>query len=68
MILWMTSIAVAAELSLQIDSRELVMGQTVPINLQVLNGRATGVPPIPVGGWLDGSVPRIESAACGREL
>lgn len=52
MILWMTSIAVAAELSLQIDSRELVMGQTVPINLQVLNGRATGVPPIPVGDGL----------------
>ncbi|MAY81965.1 MAG: hypothetical protein CL930_14450, partial [Deltaproteobacteria bacterium] len=52
MILWLTSIAFAAELSLQIDSRELVMGQTVPVSLQVLNGSVQGVPPVPAGDGL----------------
>ena len=44
--------ALAAELALQIDTRELVVGQAVPVKLQVINGRADGAPEIPVGPGL----------------
>ena len=44
--------AVAAELALQIETRELVVGQAVPVKLQVINGRASGAPEIPVGAGL----------------
>jgi len=44
--------AVAAEVALQIDTRELVVGQAVPVTLQVINGRSNGAPELPVGEGL----------------
>ena len=44
--------ALAGELALQIDTRELVVGQAVPVKLQVINGRPSGVPELPVGPGL----------------
>jgi hypothetical protein len=42
----------AAELALQIETRELVVGQAVPLKLQVINGRSSGAPEIPAGAGL----------------
>ena len=44
--------ALAAELALQIDTRELVVGQAVPVKVQVINGRSSGAPELPVGPGL----------------
>ena len=42
----------AGELALQIDTRELVVGQAVPIKLAVINGKAESKPTLPVGEGL----------------
>ena len=42
----------AGELALQIDTRELVVGQAVPIKLSVINGKAESKPTLPVGEGL----------------
>ena len=52
MIYALISTAFAAELALQIDTRELVVGQAVPLKVQVINGRADAVPEMPVGDGL----------------
>ena len=52
MILALIPVALAAELSLQIDARSLVVGQTVPVKVAVINGHSAGVPVLPVGGGL----------------
>lgn len=52
MILALIPAALAAELALQIDTRELVVGQAVPLQLQVINGRSSGAPEIPAGEGL----------------
>ncbi|MBC8454954.1 MAG: hypothetical protein H8D71_01970, partial [Deltaproteobacteria bacterium] len=44
--------AFAAEVALQIDTRELVVGQAVPVKLQVINGSVSGMPELPVGAGL----------------
>ncbi len=44
--------AFAAELALQIDTRELVVGQAVPVKIQVINGSVAGLPGLPVGEGL----------------
>lgn len=52
MILALIPIALAAELSLQIDTRTLVVGQAVPLKIAVTNGRSAGIPELPVGPGL----------------
>ena len=52
MILALIPAALAAELALQIDTRELVVGQAVPVKLQVINGSVSGRPELPVGEGL----------------
>ncbi len=52
MILALLPMAFAAELALQLDTRELVVGQAVPLKLQVINGRPDAEPEIPVGDGL----------------
>ena len=42
----------AGELSLQIDTRELVVGQAVPVKVAVINGKAESKPSLPVGDGL----------------
>ena len=42
----------AGELALQIDTRELVVGQAVPVKLAVINGKAESKPQLPVGEGL----------------
>jgi hypothetical protein len=51
-ILALIPVALAAELALQIETRELVVGQAVPLKLQVINGRSSGAPEIPAGAGL----------------
>lgn len=46
------SAAFAAELALQVDTRELVVGQSIPVKLQVINGRVRGAPELPVSAGL----------------
>jgi hypothetical protein len=45
-------VALAAELALQIDTRQLVVGQSIPVKLQVINGRVQGAPKLPVSEGL----------------
>ena len=52
MIFALVPMALAGELALQIDTRELVVGQAIPVTLQVINGRASGAPELPVGEGL----------------
>lgn len=52
MILALLPMALAAELALQIDTRHLVVGQSVPVKLQVINGRSDGTPILPVSEGL----------------
>ncbi len=52
MIFALIPMAVAAELALQVDTRELVVGQAIPVTLQVINGRPSGAPELPVGEGL----------------
>jgi hypothetical protein len=51
-ILALIPMALAGSLSLQIDTRSLVVGQAVPVTVAVTNGRAEGVPDLPVGAGL----------------
>jgi hypothetical protein len=46
------SLAAAAQLTLELDGREMVVGQTVPLTLQLVNGDVRGRPKIPVGDGL----------------
>lgn len=46
------SIAAAAQLTLELEGREMVVGQTVPLTLQLVNGDVRGRPEIPVGDGL----------------
>lgn len=52
MILSLMPVALAAELALQIDTRQLVVGQSIPVKLQVINGRVQGAPKLPVSEGL----------------
>ena len=52
MILAFVGAAIAAELALQVDTRELVVGQAIPVKLQVINGRIKGAPSLPVSDGL----------------
>jgi hypothetical protein len=51
-ILALLPIALAAELSLHIDTKTLVVGQSVPVKVAVINGGSFGVPVLPVGKGL----------------
>ena len=52
MIWTLIAAAWAGELALQIDTRELVVGQAVPVKLAVINGKAQSKPSLPVGDGL----------------
>lgn len=52
MIIALFGAALAAELALQVDTRELVVGQAIPVKLQVINGRIKGAPSLPVSDGL----------------
>jgi len=52
-VIWaLITAAWAGELALQIDTRELVVGQAVPVKLAVINGKAESKPQLPVGEGL----------------
>jgi len=50
--LWLVSVAAAAEISLNVGSKELVVGQTVPVTVRVVDGNPRGIPEIPFGEGL----------------
>lgn len=52
MIMAFVGAALAAELALQVETRELVVGQAIPVKLQVINGRIKGAPSLPVSDGL----------------
>jgi len=45
-------VASAAQLSLNVPTRQLSVGESVPIELQIVDASVSGVPDIPVGGGL----------------
>jgi len=52
LLLALCSPALAARVQLQVESDKLVVGQSVSLELQVIDARADGVPDIPVGDGL----------------
>lgn len=52
MIFALIPMAFAGELALKVETRELVVGQAVPVTVSVVNGRADGPPELPVGEGL----------------
>lgn len=50
--LLLVAAALAAQLNLNVGTRQLTVGETVPLELQIVDGAAAGVPEIPVGSGL----------------
>ena len=50
--LWVVGLAQAAQISVDLGSKELVVGQTVELSVKVIDGRPKGLPEVPVGPGL----------------
>lgn len=51
LLLWLSA-ALAGQLTLSMDTRSLTVGETAPLELQVVDGSSSGVPDLPVGPGL----------------
>ena len=51
-LLLLVSLAQAARITVEVQSRELVVGQTVPVRVKVIDGHPRGLPNIPTGSGL----------------
>lgn len=51
-LLLLTSAALAAQLSLDVGTRELTVGETIPVELKLVDGTTSGLPDLPAGEGL----------------